>query len=33
MASVDPAVLNDHELDLNTTMMNRSDDYAKAKSC
>ncbi len=29
-ASVDLAVLNDHELDLNTTMMYRSDDYAKA---
>lgn len=30
MASVDLAVLNDHELDLNTTMMYRSDDYDDA---
>lgn len=30
MATVDLAVLNDHELDLNTTMMYRSEDYAKA---
>ena len=30
MASVDLAVLNDHELDLNTSMMYRSEDYAKA---
>ena len=29
-ASVDLAVLNDHELDLNTTMMYRSEDYDKA---
>lgn len=29
-ASVDLAVLNDHELDLNTSMMYRSEDYAKA---
>lgn len=29
-ASVDLAVLNDHELDLNTTMMYRSEDYVKA---
>ena len=30
MATVDLAVLNDHELNLNTTMMYRSEDYAKA---
>ena len=30
MASVDLAVLNDHELDLNTTMMYRSPDYIDA---
>lgn len=30
MASVDLAVLNDHELDLNTSMMYRSEDYEKA---
>jgi len=30
MASVDLAVLNDHELDLNTSMMYRSEDYAAA---
>lgn len=30
MASVDLAVLNDHELDLNTSMMYRTEDYAKA---
>ncbi|MCH1981518.1 alcohol dehydrogenase catalytic domain-containing protein [Ruminococcus sp. OA3] len=30
MANVDLAVLNDHELDLNTTMMYRHDDYADA---
>lgn len=30
MAQVDLAVLNDHELDLNTTMMYRSEDYLKA---
>ncbi|MDD5863384.1 MAG: alcohol dehydrogenase catalytic domain-containing protein [Firmicutes bacterium] len=30
MASVDLAVLNDHELDLNTTMMYRHEDYVKA---
>lgn len=29
-ASVDLAVLNDHELDLNTSMMYRSEDYEKA---
>lgn len=29
-ASVDLAVLNDHELDLNTSMMYRTEDYAKA---
>ena len=29
-ASVDLAVLNDHELDLNTTMMYREEDYIKA---
>ena len=29
-ASVDLAVLNDHELDLNTTMMYRGEDYVKA---
>lgn len=29
-ASVDLAVLNDHELDLNTTMMYRHEDYAEA---
>lgn len=30
MANVDLAVLNDHELDLNTTMMYRHEDYVKA---
>ncbi len=30
MASVDLAVLNDHELDLNTTMMYRHEDYVEA---
>lgn len=30
MASVDLAVLNDHELDLNTTMMYRHEDYLEA---
>lgn len=30
MASVDLAVLNDHELDLNTTMMYRNEDYLEA---
>ncbi len=30
MASVDLAVLNDHELDLNTSMMYRTEDYEKA---
>ena len=30
MAEVDLAVLNDHELDLNTTMMYRSEDYLEA---
>lgn len=30
MANVDLAVLNDHELDLNTTMMYRSEDFASA---
>lgn len=30
MAKVDLAVLNDHELDLNTSMMYRSEDYEKA---
>ena len=30
MATVDLAVLNDHELDLNTTMMYRSEDYVEA---
>lgn len=30
MATVDLAVLNDHELDLNTTMMYRSEDYEEA---
>lgn len=30
MANVDLAVLNDHELDLNTTMMYRHEDYLKA---
>ena len=30
MASVDLAVLNDHELDLNTTMMYRHNDYVEA---
>ena len=30
MAKVDLAVLNDHELDLNTTMMYRHEDYLKA---
>ena len=30
MATVDLAVLNDHELDLNTTMMYRHDDYVTA---
>ena len=30
MAQVVLAVLNDHELDLNTTMMYRSEDYLKA---
>ena len=30
MATVDLAVLNDHELDLNTTMMYRHEDYLKA---
>lgn len=30
MASVDLAVLNDHELDLNTSMMYRNEDYIKA---
>lgn len=32
MASVDLAVLNDHELDLNTTMMYRHEDYVDAIS-
>ncbi len=30
MANIDLAVLNDHELDLNTSMMYRSEDYEKA---
>ena len=30
LAQVDLAVLNDHELDLNTTMMYRNEDYMKA---
>ncbi len=30
MASIDLAVLNDHELDLNTSMMYRSEDYEAA---
>jgi len=30
MANVDLAVLNDHELDLNTTMMYRHEDYVEA---
>lgn len=30
MATVDLAVLNDHELDLNTTMMYRVEDYRDA---
>ena len=30
MANADLAVLNDHELDLNTTMMYRHEDYVKA---
>ena len=30
MAHVDLAVLNDHELDLNTTMMYRHEDYVTA---
>ena len=30
MANVDLAVLNDHELDLNTTMMYRNEDYTEA---
>ena len=30
MANVDLAVLNDHELDLNTTMMYRHEDYVDA---
>ena len=30
MAEVDLAVLNDHELDLNTTMMYRNEDYLEA---
>ena len=30
MANVDLAVLNDHELDLNTTMMYRNEDYIEA---
>ena len=30
MATVDLAVLNDHELDLNTTMMYRNEDYIDA---
>jgi L-iditol 2-dehydrogenase len=30
MAKVDLAVLNDHELDLNTTMMYRHEDYLEA---
>ena len=30
MANVDLAVLNDHELDLNTTMMYRHEDYVTA---
>lgn len=30
MANIDLAVLNDHELDLNTTMMYRNEDYIKA---
>lgn len=30
IAKVDLAVLNDHELDLNTTMMYRDEDYVKA---
>ena len=30
MAQADLAVLNDHELDLNTTMMYRHEDYVEA---
>lgn len=30
MATIDLAVLNDHELDLNTTMMYRNEDYIDA---
>ena len=30
IANIDLAVLNDHELDLNTSMMYRSEDYEKA---
>jgi L-iditol 2-dehydrogenase len=30
MANVDLALLNDHELDLNTTMMYRHEDYVDA---
>lgn len=30
MAQIDLAVLNDHELDLNTTMMYRNEDYVDA---
>ena len=30
MAKADLAVLNDHELDMNTTMMYRHEDYVKA---
>lgn len=33
MAKVDLAVLNDHELDLNTTMMYRHEDYVDAIAC
>lgn len=33
MASVDLAVLNDHELDLNTSMMYRHEDYVDAIRC
>ena len=30
MAKIDLAVLNDHELDLNTSMMYRNEDYVEA---
>ncbi len=33
MAKIDLAVLNDHELDLNTTMMYRHEDYVDAIAC